>query len=177
MSRTRQQVATQIDNQAPKNQGRQRKVFGDSPLFHFCLSQFYQLAKKWPAAKVSAVGVVIDKKDGTVAYGNPTLWQLFSIAVDPKQINPRQPNPLFLTCFKNSPDFTLALISRIRNQIAKCSPEKRAILFGIDSGKFSDREKEQRSELRRLMNQQIKAHETAYRRQLAGLKMTGKKKS
>jgi hypothetical protein len=170
MKTTKQIVQLATNNEAPRNQGRQRMAFGDSPFFHFCLKQFYQIAKKYPAKEISRIGVVLDKENGVVAFGTPTLLELFSIAANPKQINPHKPSPLFLTCFKNSPDFTLALISRIRNQLAKCSAEKRGILFGIDNGLFTDREKTERSALRKLIVGQNESHQSAHSRLLEKVK-------
>jgi hypothetical protein len=166
-----------MKTQPQKNQGRQRKDFADSPFFHFCLKQFYQVAKKYRAKDISRIGIVLDKESGVVAFGTPTLLELFSIAANPKQINPHKTSALFLTCFKNSPDFTLALIARIRNRLAKCSVEKKGILFGIDNGLFTDCEKTERSELRKLINQQGKSHQAANSRLLEkSQEMVGKKK-
>ncbi len=170
MKPKKQIVPLTTNNEAPRNQGRQRLPFSDSPFFHFCLKQFYQIAKKYPAKEVSRIGVVLDEQTGVVAFGTHVLFELFSIAANPKQINPHKPSTLLLTCFKNSPDFTLALISRIRNQLSKCSAEKRGILLGIDNGLFTDREKTGRSELRKLIVGQNTSHESAKRQLLEKLK-------
>jgi hypothetical protein len=144
-----------------REQGKQRIPFNDSPFFHFCLKHFYQVAKSYPAKDIARIGIVVDKESGAVAFGTNILLELFSIAANPKQINPHEVSPLFLTCFKNSPDFTLALITQIRNKLAKCKPVKRAILCQIDNGKLLDPEKTERSALRKLITLQGKSLEAA----------------
>lgn len=151
-----------VENQTQRNQGRQRKDFVDSPLFNFFLKHFCRFAAKWQRpSDIVRIGIFFDKNDKVPAYGYPTLLELCFITFNPRLFRPHT-RPLYLSCLKNSPFFTVDLIRYVRKEFEKCTPEKRAILLQIDNGKLSDTEKTARSEIRGLINQHLQLHEKAY---------------
>lgn len=107
-----------------------KKIEGDA-LFAFCLREFRLFARSWPSQRDLKRLAIEFSADGYPICGREDmLARLFDISLLPESCRSgRESADLFLTCYQRAPDFTLALILRIRERFSKTSPHQRRMLF------------------------------------------------
>jgi hypothetical protein len=134
-----------------KKQGRQSKEFSGDPLGAFLMDKFCRFAFHWPKKDLEKLCIGFDK-NGWPTVGNVELINaLFSIAAFPE--SDQESQELFFACYQRSPDFTLALITHLRREVDKLKDSKREILFGKSQEKFTDGQKQARSEIRKVVDE------------------------
>jgi len=146
-------------------QGRPRKDFDKSPIDTFLMDRFCKFAWDWKHPNdLKRLGIECAPNEWPIVGAEDLLPTLLGFAAEPDKIQPdSKRGKLLLVCLRRSPDFVLALMTHIRNEIRKLKPSKRNVLFGNDKEKLSPAEAEQRREARKLSQRVCSQHDEASR--------------
>lgn len=142
-----------MKKQSDRNQGRQPKPIGDDPLGSFLMEHFKNFAWTWPhRCDLERLAIQCAPNEWPIVGNRELLRALFRLAACPSELKTNGEHAeLIITCLKRSPDFVLELMVELRKKLSMCKPHKLAALKRIETGKFSNAEKQERYNLRKLV--------------------------